>query len=184
MKSRLAPSLLCALAVVGMATLTGSRAMAAPQQDDGYIQREVLHELRMLPNYSVFDDVKFAVQGGEVALSGEVVNSALKDEAAAAAKGVKGVTNVKNDIKILPLSGGDQEIRRALYRSIYGEAQLSKYAWQSVQSIHIIVENGHVKLEGVVDNESDKNIAYLRARAVPGTFSVDNNLQVANQGPR
>jgi len=38
----------------------------------------------------------------------------------------------------------------------------------------------NVSLEDVVDNETDKNIAGLRAKGVPGTFSVTNNLQVVS----
>lgn len=183
MKTRLAPSLVCVIAVLGMvASLAGSEAIAAPRQDQDAIQREVMHELRMLNNYSVFDDIKFSVNGGEVTLTGDVVNSALKSDAAGALKHVQGVTNVVDNIKVLPLSTADQEIRRAEYRSIYGEAQLSKYGWQSVQAIHIIVENGHVTLEGVVDNAGDKNLAVIRAKSVSGIFGVQDNLQV--QGPR
>jgi hyperosmotically inducible periplasmic protein len=183
MKTRLAPSLVCAIALIGVVSLlAGNRVAAAPQQADAAVQREVMHELRMLNNYTVFDDIKFSVEGGEVTLSGEVVNAVLKSDAEAELKGVQGVSHVTNNIKVLPLSGGDQEIRRAEYRSIYGEAQLSKYGWQSVQAIHIIVENGHVTLEGVVDNTGDKNLAVIRAKSVPGTFGVVDNLQV--QGPR
>jgi hyperosmotically inducible periplasmic protein len=163
----------------GGAALNGA---AAAQQSENYIQREVLHELRMLPYYTVFDDLKFQVQGTHVTLSGEVVNPTLKSDAVAAVKHIQGVTDVTDDIKVLPLSPDDQRIRAAEYRAIYGEPQLQKYAWAAVQGIHIIVDTGHVTLEGVVDNESDKNVANIRANSVPGVFSVQNNLQVA--GPR
>ena len=74
----------------------------------------------------------------------------------------------------------DDQLRRAVFRAIYGENGLSRYAVQAVPSIHIIVENGNVTLEGVVDNESDKNLANLRANQVPNVFSVKNNLVVAS----
>lgn len=173
---------LFAAAVLAIAAATAGPSIADAAQGEGFIQREVLHELRMIPNYSVFDDIKFSVQGTEVTLSGEVANAVLKGEAEAAVKGVQGVTKVTNNIKELPLSPGDQQIRRAEYRAIYGDPQFTKYAWESVQAIHIIVENGHVSLEGVVDSEADKNAANIRANSVPGVFSVQNNLQV--QGPR
>jgi osmotically-inducible protein OsmY len=48
-------------------------------------------------------------------------------------------------------------------------------------SIHIIVENGHVTLTGVVNNEADKNLANIRANTVPGVFSVTNNLRIAEK---
>ncbi len=182
MKTQASRLLLTAVAVLGLVAATAFPSLAAAAQDESSVQREVMHELRMLSNYTVFDDIKYSVEGGVVTLSGEVVNSALKSDAVGTLKHVQGVTSVVDNIKVLPLSTGDQEIRRAEYRSIYGEAQLSKYGWQSVQAIHIIVDNGHVTLEGVVDNASDKNMAVIRAKSVPGTFGVQDNLQV--QGPR
>jgi len=57
---------------------------------------------------------------------------------------------------------------------------LSRYGMSALPSIHIIVKNGNVTLEGVVDSESDKNLANLRASAVPNVFSVTNNLTVGS----
>ncbi len=93
-------------------------------------------------------------------------------------KRIEGVEHVDNQIEVLPLSPNDDRIRRQLYRAIYGYPALQRYAMGVQQSIRIIVKNGNVTLEGVVDNETDKNIANIRARSVPGTFSVTNNLQV------
>jgi osmotically-inducible protein OsmY len=72
----------------------------------------------------------------------------------------------------------DDQSRTALYRAIYGDPTLSRYAYSSLASIHIIVNNGNVTLEGTVDNEADKNLAGLRANGVPNVFSVKNNLVV------
>jgi hyperosmotically inducible protein len=93
-------------------------------------------------------------------------------------KSIEGVASVVNNIEVLPLSPMDDQLRRAVYRAIYGEAALSRYGFQAVPSIHIIVKNGNVTLEGVVDNEADKNVANLRASQVPNVFSVKNNLVV------
>ena len=84
------------------------------------------------------------------------------------------------DIQVLPASPTDDQIRREEFRAIYGDPTLSKYAWGAVPPIHIIVNNGHVTLEGVVDNETDKNVAGIRAKGVPGVFSVTNNCRVVN----
>jgi hyperosmotically inducible protein len=73
----------------------------------------------------------------------------------------------------------DDEIRRAVYRAVYGDTGLQRYSLQAVPSIHIIVKNGNVTLEGVADSEADKNLAYMRASSVPNVFSVKNNLVVA-----
>jgi osmotically-inducible protein OsmY len=142
------------------------------------VQREVLHELRLLNDYTVFDDLEYTVDGGHVTLSGEVTNPTKKSDAVNTIKRVAGVTDVTDNIKVLPASDDDDRIRRAEYRAIYGDPQLSEYSFASVQAIHIIVDNGHVTLVGGVDTQTDKNIANLRASRVPNVFSVTNNLMV------
>jgi hyperosmotically inducible protein len=141
--------------------------------------REVRHQLLLLPYYSVFDNLSYRIDGDTVTLEGQVVRPTLKSDAEAAVKSVEGVASVVNNIEVLPLSPMDDQTRRAAYRAIYSEASLSKYAYSSVASIHIIVKNGNVTLEGVVDSEADKNLAGLRANGVPNVFSVKNNLTVA-----
>jgi hyperosmotically inducible protein len=93
-------------------------------------------------------------------------------------KKIEGVEKVDNQIKVLPLSPNDDQIRRAAFRSIYGAPQLNKYSWQSVQSIHIIVSGGNITLEGQVDSDTDKNVAEIQAKGVSGAFSVTNHLKV------
>jgi hyperosmotically inducible protein len=117
-----------------------------------------------------------------VTLYGQVTRPTLKSDAEAAVKSIEGVSSVVNNIEVLPVSPMDDQLRRAVYRAIYGEPALSRYSIQAVPSIHIIVKNGNVTLEGVVDNETDKNLAGLRANGVPNVFSVKNNLAVAGDG--
>jgi hyperosmotically inducible protein len=140
--------------------------------------REVRHELVMLPYYSVFDNLSYKVEGDKVILEGQVVRPTLKSDAEAVVKHIEGIGSVVNNIEVLPLSPMDDELRRAVYRAVYGDTGLSRYGFSAVPSIHIIVKNGNVTLEGVVDNESDKNLANLRANQVPNVFSVKNNLRV------
>jgi hyperosmotically inducible protein len=113
-----------------------------------------------------------------VTLSGEVTNPVLKSDAANVVKRVEGVEHVNNQIKVLPVSFFDNGSRLRLYRAIYGYGPLQRYALGVQKPIRIIVENGHVTLMGVVDNEMDKNLAGIRANGVPGIFSVDNQLRV------
>lgn len=143
------------------------------------LAKEVRHELVMLPWYSVFDNLAFQVDGDKVTLLGQVTRPTLKSDAENVVKSIEGVASVVNKIEVLPLSPMDDQLRRALFRAIYSEAGLSRYANMAVASIHIIVNNGNVTLEGVVDNETDKNLAGLRANQVPNVFSVKNNLVVA-----
>jgi len=147
--------------------------------DESRMLQEVRHQLVMLPYYGVFDDLGFTVNGGTVTLVGQVTQPVLKDDAGKVVKRVEGVTNVVNNIEVLPLSPNDDRIRRGVYRAIYGDPALStRYGFRALPSIHIIVKNGNVRLEGVVANEMDRNLAGIRANGVPGAFHVDNDLRV------
>jgi hyperosmotically inducible protein len=150
----------------------------APEVPGSYLVREVGHELRMLPFYTVFDNLEYKVEGYTVILSGQVTQPVLKSDAENVVKRIEGVERVVNNIQVLPLSPNDDRLRRALYRAIYGQSTLNRYALQAIPPIHIIVDNGHVTLVGVVANEMDKNIAGIQANGVPGVFSVTNNLRV------
>jgi hyperosmotically inducible protein len=138
----------------------------------------VRHQLAMLPYYNVFDTLSFRVNDGVVTLFGEVTSPILKDDAGRTVKRIEGVQRVDNQIEVLPLSPFDNQIRRAMFRAIYGYGPLQRYAWGPVPAIHIIVKDGHVTLEGVVSSDQDKQLAYLRANGVPSVFSVRNNLRV------
>jgi hyperosmotically inducible protein len=123
--------------------------------------------------------LSFRVDGDTVTLEGAVVRPTLKSDAESAVKGIEWAGKVVNNIEVLPTSPMDDQVRRAVYRAIYSEASLSRYAYSSVAAIHIIVKNGNVTLEGAVENEGDKNLAYLRANGVANVFAVKNNLTVA-----
>jgi len=144
--------------------------------------REVHHVLVMLPYYSVFDNLAYRVEGDKVILEGQVVLPTLKSDAGAAVKSIQGVSAVVNNIEVLPLSPMDNQLRFAVFRAIYRDPVLSRYGYQAVPPIHIIVKNGNVTLAGVVDTQSDKDLAYLRASQVPNVFSVKNDLVVAGRG--
>ncbi|MFL6439740.1 MAG: BON domain-containing protein [Terriglobales bacterium] len=154
---------------------------ATQNPDEQRIVKEVRHELVMLPYYSLFDDLEYSVNGGTVTLLGSVTNPTLKSDAENAVKRIEGVTQVNNQIKVLPPSPMDDQIRRQVARSISNQGGLYRYFMGAVPSIHIIVDNGHVTLKGVVDNQADDTQAKMAANQVPGVFSVKDELQVANQ---
>ena len=168
-----------AVMLVSLATLGLAQDRGQPSSKSlDRITREVRHELLMLPYFGVFDNIAFRVDGGTVTLLGQVARPSLKSDAENAIKHIEGVDTVENQIEILPASPMDDRLRRQLYRTIYGYPALEKYALGVQKPIRIIVKNGHVTLEGVVDNEADKNFAGVRANGVPGIFSVNNNLRV------
>jgi hyperosmotically inducible protein len=152
-------------------------ASAMPVGPESNLEREVGHRLRMLPYYSVFDLLKYSVNGYQVTLDGAVTQPWLKSDAEKEVKSIEGVEGVTDNIKVLPPSPSDDRIRQAEYRAIFA-GPLFRYAEQAVPPIHIIVENGHGTLEGVVDTPADKTIAEINAKTVPGVFSVTDNLQV------
>jgi len=168
-------SLVCLATLLALFCLS---AAAQSAKSEERIIREVRHELLMLPYFGVFDYIAFKVDGGTVTLTGEVVRPVLKSDAENAVKRIEGVERVNNQIEVLPPSSMDDQIRLRLFRAIYGDPGLEKYALGVQKPMRIIVKNGHVKLEGVVDSQADKDLAGIRAKGVPGTFSVDNNLQV------
>jgi hyperosmotically inducible protein len=160
--------------------LSISHASEADQASQSRIDRQVRHELVMIPKLSIFDDLSYKVDGGTVTLLGEVRNPVIKSEAQAAVKHIEGVRQVSNEIEVLPISFNDDRIRHQVARAIFNQPRLFEYAIQPVPPIHIIVRNGHVDLEGVVRDQGDKDVAGIRANGVPGVFSVQNDLQVEN----
>jgi hyperosmotically inducible protein len=145
------------------------------------IERNVRHELIMLPYFTVFDNLEFQVQNEHtVILSGQVVWASLKDDAENAVKRIKGVDEVINNIEILPASPFDNAIRRREFYAIYSQVGFDRYAIQAVPPIHIIVKDGNVTLVGVVDDQYDKNLVGLAANTVPNVFHVTNDLSVAH----
>jgi hyperosmotically inducible protein len=173
------PRLLAAVAMLLVTSLSLSAQQTQPSDRAvERIQKEVRHELLMLPYLGVFDNLAYKVDGYNVTLLGQVTRPTLKSDAENVVKKIEGVEKVDNQIEVLPPSPMDDQLRRRLYRAIYGFPSLQKYSMGVQQPIRIIVKGGNVSLEGVVDNEADKNTAGIRAKSVSGAFGVTNNLQV------
>jgi hyperosmotically inducible protein len=173
---------ICASAIVGNA-----RAQANSQGAlSASVVRQVRHELATLPYYGVFDWLEFqTLPDNTVVLRGQVVRPTTKSEAEARVKDIDGVSKVVNEIQVLPPSPSDDRLRIALYRAIYNwNSPLFRYATQSIPPIHIIVDRGRATLRGIVATKADAQIAYMRARAVPGLFDVKNELLIESEMPR
>ena len=168
--------LLCLLA----AFTQGSQTYSPKAQ--ARIAKEVRHQILMLSDFGVFDNIAFGLRGYDVMLVGQVRQPLLKSEAERVVKKIEGVERVENRIEVLPLSPNDDRLRRDVFNAIYRYGPLQHYGVGSNRPIHIIVNRGHVTLEGVVDRQADKNIAGIRANEVFGVFSVQNNLVVPGKG--
>jgi len=156
----------------------GTKPINAEAKDFSPLARQVHHQLLTLPFYSVFDNLGFSLEGNKVTLYGQVVRSSLKRNAEAEIKSLEGIDVVVNRIEVLPASASDDELRRSIYRSIFEDSTLSRYAVQAVPSIHIIVRSGDVMLEGTIGSSADKNLVTARTNAVANVRSVKNNLVV------
>jgi hyperosmotically inducible protein len=142
------------------------------------IIKEVRHQILMLPDFGVFDNIAFRLNGYDVTLLGQVTRPSLRSDAERVAKRIEGVERVDNRIEVLPVSPNDDRLRRDVFLAIYRFAPLQHYGVGSNPPIRIIVNHSHVTLEGVVDRQADKNMAGIRANGVFGVFSVQNNLVV------
>lgn len=190
---------------MAVAAAVAWRPVAAQNRDAraGDVRAEIRKELLQLPYYSVFDFLAFKYDRGTAMLMGYAYAPNLKSDAERAVKRVPGVDTVQSTIEQLPPSRMDDDIRWRIYYAIYNDPFLSKYApgaamlwghrhrfggfaglWGDGYEpagdypIHIIVKNGRVTLMGVVDDEGDKTIAGTKARQVPGTFEIKNELVV------
>jgi osmotically-inducible protein OsmY len=163
-----------------LALAQGDKKFSPKAQDR--ITKEVRHQILLLPDFGTFDNIAFKLNGYDVILYGQVVEPSLKDSAEKVIRKIEGVERVENHIEVLPTSGNDDRLRRDLFIAIYRYGPLQHYGVGSNRPIRIIVSHGNVTLEGVVDREADKNLAFIRANGVPGVFSVKNNLLVPGKG--
>jgi len=173
--------LLAAVLVAAGSAMASTDPPPAAGDNDAQIARKIVHEVRMYPRYTIFDNVTVKVRDGEVDLTGQVSQPFKKADMGRLAQHVAGVRSVTNEIEVLPTSLFDDRLRLQVARSIYRDPSLSRYAIQAIPPIHIIVDNGHVTLEGVVNNDLEKNVAGVRASQVGLSFGqVVNNLRVEN----
>lgn len=169
------------MAFFGLAVLAGSVAAAgaAPRLQQRTMAK-VHKELVTLPYYGVFDNLEYKVDGETVTLFGQVRNPTTRRDAERRVARIEGVDRVINRIEVLPLSSLDDSIRARTYRAVFRSGGLYRYAMGANPSLHIVVKNGHVTLEGVVSRQMDSQLAYMAARGVSGVFSVTNNLRVSS----
>jgi hyperosmotically inducible protein len=170
---------------LSLAPLLSQNVFAAGgAQANARLVKQIRHELVTLPYYGVFDWLQFEVRSdNSVVLLGQVVRPSTRSDAEARVKEIDGVKGVVNQIQTLPLSPQDDRLRVALYRALYNwNSPLFHYATQSNPSIHIIVKGGRATLKGVVSSKGDAQLAYIRARGVPGLFDVQSELTVEGEG--
>jgi hyperosmotically inducible protein len=176
------------LGIAAVLALVAASAWAAPAQAQTQrasfeqVSKKVRKELVTLPYFGVFDNLAYKIDGGTVTLYGQVVRPSTRKDAERGVARIAGVERVVNNIEVLPLSGFDDEIRYRTFREMQRTGNLFYFLRGANPSIHIIVNRGHVTLEGFVNNEGDRRLANFAARSVPGVFSVTNNLRAERGG--
>ena len=175
------------IALVAMLAITASAALGAPKVSGGQslsqeqVAKKVRHELVTLPYYGVWDNLAYKIEGSTVTLYGQVVRPSTRQDAERRVAKINGVERVVNNIEVLPLSSLDDSLRVRTHRAVARMGGLYRYMLGANPSIHIIVNRGQVSLEGVVSNKGDRQMAYMAARGVTGSFSVTNNLRVEGE---
>jgi hyperosmotically inducible protein len=167
-----------ALVATGVAADKGA---AKPPLTGADLEKGVRHGILIYPNYTLWDDISFRIDNGNVELLGAVSQPYKKSDLERIVQGIPGVASVTNEIKVLPLSPQDDRLRLQVARAIYRDPALSRYGMGAVPAIHIIVDNGRVTLTGAVTNTVDKQVAGMRASGAGLSFGpVINNLTVDN----
>jgi osmotically-inducible protein OsmY len=169
--------------VKGVTAVRNDIEVAGPNVSDAELQAKLGEKLTYdrVGYGNAFNSITLGVQNGVVTLGGHARTDVDKDSALALVSTYPGVKEVVNEIEVDPVSILDDQTRMAVARAVYGYPMLQKYAVDPAKTIRISVQNGHVELYGVVDSQTDKEVAFMRANGVPGVFSVKNYLQVANQ---
>lgn len=190
-----------ATVILALWGVLAAQTPAANEQAMVRMARDIQREILTLPEYGVFDSIRFSFKGSDtVVLRGYASRPILKSSAENVTKKVEGVVKVDNQIEVLPLSPNDDAIRFRTYVAIYGHPTLARYnpnrgtpLFMSRLSlangitnnpppgnhpVHIVVKNGNVTLEGVLLNAGDRTIAELQANGVTGAFSIINNIEV------
>lgn len=181
MKPTILGRFLMAGALLAGAAGASTKGQPAGPVSDADLAKQVRHEVLMYPRYTIWDDINFRVANGSVELMGEVSQPYKKSDLGKIVQGIRGVASVTNDLKVLPLSNNDDRLRLQVARAIYGDANFVRYRTMAVPPIHIIVDNGHVTLTGVVNSVLEKQVAGMRASSAGLSFgAVINNLEVEN----
>jgi len=169
--------------IKGVSAVRNDIQVAGPSVSDAQLRKSLLDKLsyNAIGYGNTFDAITLDVHDGVVTLGGHAHDYPNRDSALAVVSTMSGVKDVVDNIEVDPVSPMDNSIRLAVARAVYGYPSLNRYAIDPEKPIRISVQNGHVELYGVVDSQSDKQVAYIQANGVPGVFSVENHLQVAGQ---
>jgi osmotically-inducible protein OsmY len=162
----------------GVTSVVNNIQVSAEDVSPQQILEKARHQVLLYPYYTIFDNITLSTQGNRLTVSGQVTQPYKKSDLGNILADIRGVTNLKNDIQVLPLSSFDDHIRLAIARRIYGDPGFFNYGNQANPPIHIVVDNGNVALEGVVNSNVDRQKAEIDARFAATYFGLKNNLRI------
>jgi hyperosmotically inducible protein len=175
MKTRIFGAFLMSAALMFGATNT----LKPTANNDAAIGAELRREIVAYGQYTVLDDVAYRVTNGQVDLTGVVTDPSKKKAIEKLAHAIRGVTTVNDNIQALSGSPIDNKLGAEVARAIYGSPVFDHYAYEEQKPVRIIVDRGHVTLEGAVQSELEKDVAGLNASAAGlQAGPVVNNLRV------
>lgn len=146
------------------------------QISDERLGTAAITAVRGYSSLTIFDDITVTVSDRAITLTGAVTAPYKRDEICARVAKIDGARSLTDNIRVLPVSPTDASLRIRIAQAIYTNPAFWHYAAMAIPPIHIIVEHGHVELTGVVNNETERTLAYALAQ-VDGAMSVKNDLK-------
>lgn len=145
-------------------------------ENDQALAEAVVGRIRTYNRYTIYDDVRGAVQSGAVRLIGSVTGPDKAEAIAERVAKVRGVQELDNKLEVLPASQSDDRLREAIANAIYSNEIFENYSIASDPPIHVIVSGGRVTLVGFIQSQLERIKANSIARGIFGVVSVDDRL--------
>jgi len=157
-----------------------SDIVIAKAENDLALAKQVGDRIRTYARYSVYDNIEGRVNNGVVTLSGAVSSPEKMPEILERIAKVKGVQGINNKAEVLPASQTDDRLRVAIVNAIYRDPAFENYS-RADPPIHVIVNNGHVTLVGIVRSQIERIKAESAARGVFGVLAFENKVLLPNE---
>jgi hypothetical protein len=150
----------------------------SPRRGDPGLQvfNDVARQVDRYTQLTIFDSISAEVIDGKVRLSGWVTMPYKRDDIEKRVRKVEGIVAIDNKIGVLPVSKFDDDLRFRIARAIYSHSSFWNYAAMANPPIRVVVNRGHVTLEGVVSSNVERMLARSLASGF-GAFDVKNELR-------
>lgn len=152
-------------------------------RSDAQLRKDAEAAILRYPYYGVFDSVGLDVADGVVTLRGSVLQPYRRQEIDERVARLAGVREIRNEIRVQPVSILDDRLRAELYRAIYSDARFAQYRDWPNPPVRIVVENGRVTLTGYVASPVEQALLGHIARGTLA-FGVDNRVRLENEPPQ